>query len=108
MLCMCLIGIIIFNYKAESPTYIISVCGISIWFFAAEKTKINKWLIVLAFIFTSLSTGDLFPGVIKETFKFYNVKALFPSIIFFRIFFEVLKREYKSVVTNSVNNLQTG
>jgi hypothetical protein len=95
MLCYILIWAVIFNHKAESPTYIIAISGIGIWFFSRRATIINIILIVLAFIFTSLSSGDLFPRFVRESFiKPYDIKALFSIIIFGRILFELFSEKF--------------
>ncbi len=90
-----LIWIVIFNHKAESPTYIISVCGIAIWFFSQAKTRINIILVILAFIFTSIASGDLFPYFVKEEFiRPFQLKALFSIIIFGKISYELFTRQF--------------
>ena len=94
VLCSTLIWVIIFNHKAESSTYIISISGIAIWFFSQTKTRINIILLILAFIFTTLSSGDLFPHFIKEEFiNPYNIKGLFSVVIFGKIFYELFNRD---------------
>ena len=94
VLCSTLIWVIIFNHKAESSTYIISISGIAIWFFSQTKTRINIILLILAFIFTTLSSGDLFPHFIKEEFiNPYNIKGLFSIVIFGKIFYELFNRD---------------
>jgi hypothetical protein len=94
VLCLTLIWMVIFNYKAESSTYIISICGIAIWFFSQEKTKTNFILLILAFIFTTLSSGDLIPGVIREEFiKPFHIKGLLSIIIFGKIYYELFERD---------------
>ncbi|MGZ4156599.1 MAG: glycosyltransferase family 87 protein, partial [Bacteroidia bacterium] len=54
-----LIWIIIFNHKAESPTFVIAVSGIAIWFFSQKMKTENLILLILAFILTVLSPTDL-------------------------------------------------
>src|SRR5450432_561919 len=93
-LCSALIWVVIFNHKAESPTYIISICGIAIWFFSRTKTRLNIICITLAFIFTSLSLGELFPSFIKEEFiRPYCIKGLFSIVIFGIISYELFNRD---------------
>lgn len=97
-LCSTLIWIVIFNHKAESPTYIISVCGIAIWFFSQAKTRINIVLVILAFIFTSIASGDLFPYFVKEEFiRPFQLKALFSIIIFVKISYELFTRQFHDI-----------
>jgi hypothetical protein len=102
VLCSALIWVVIFNHKAESSTYIISICGIAIWFFSQTKTWINVIFIVLAFIFTTLSSGDLFPHFIKEEFiNPYNIKGLFSMIIFGKISYELF---YSDMIPGGVSS----
>ena len=76
-----LIWMVIFNHKAESPTFIIAFTGIALWVFSSTP---NKWVIgmaIFAFIFTSLAPTDLFPASIRHSFfEPYSIKAL-PCIV---------------------------
>ena len=90
-----LIWVVIFNYKAESSTYIIAICGIAIWFFSQTLTRANLIVIILTFIFTTLSPGDLFPHFIKELFNgLPNLKVIFPILIFGIVLFELFNRNF--------------
>jgi hypothetical protein len=94
MLASVLIWIVIFNHKAESPTFIIAMAGVSIWFIISEKNKLNSILFILAFIFTSLSPSDIFPRFIrKEWFEPYAIKAVPCIIIWIKIIYDLLKME---------------
>jgi hypothetical protein len=96
ILCSTLIWVVIFNHKAESPTYIIALSGIAIWFFSRPRTTANIILVILAFIFTTLITGDLFPHYIRdEFFKPYCIKALMSIVIFAVITYDLLTRSFK-------------
>ncbi len=76
-----LIWIIIFNHKAESPTYIIAVAGVGIWYFALPKAAWRTALLCLVFIFTCLSISDIFPPYVKVHFIYpYTIKAV-PCIL---------------------------
>ena len=83
-----LIWIVIFNHKAESPTYIIAITGVAIWF-ASQKIKAgNIVLMVFAFIFTVLSPTDLFPDSIRENFiNRYDLNVLPCILIWLNITF---------------------
>jgi len=76
-----LIWVIIFNHKAESPSFIIAMSGMAICFFSQKVSLENKILIVFAFIFTSLSTTDIFPSFIRHNYLYPNVVKVVPSII---------------------------
>jgi hypothetical protein len=91
-----LIWVIIFNYKAESPTFVIAMCGIGIWYFSQEKTTLNLSIAVIAFILTSLSSTDLFPHYLREHLVAPYVLKAFPSILIWSIlFYQLLFNKYK-------------
>ena len=81
-----LIWMVIFNHKAESPTYIIAMTGIAIWYFMQPKQSGNFILLLLAFVFISLSPTDLFPSAVRRNLVTPYVLKAFPAIlIWFRI-----------------------
>ncbi len=94
-----LIWVVIFNHKAESPTYIIAMAGIAIWFFSGEKSKLNILLVTLAFIFTTLASGDLMPAFIKNYLKYYHIKALFSTVIFVFIWIDLWRSQPRFVIS---------
>jgi len=94
MLASVLIWMVIFNHMAESPTFIIAVSGVAIWFFTKEK---KPWydilLMLLVFLFTILSPTDLFPASLREELvKPYVLKAVPCIFVWFRIQFELFAR----------------
>lgn len=98
-----LLWIVIFNHKAESPTFIIAMSGVSLWFIISEKNILNIILFVCAFILTSLSPTDIIPLFIREEFiKPYMLKA-FPCILIW------LKITYDMIIlkADSIENAHT-
>ena len=92
-LCSVLIWVVIFNHKAESPTYCIALGGLSIWFVMGEKTAIRKWVMLAAFILVALSPTDLFPKYVRVNFiEPYALKALMPVVIWIWITWDLLAR----------------
>ena len=86
-----LIWVVIFNHKAESPTYILAVAGIAVWFFTQKTNSINLVLLIFTFIFTELSSTDIFPLFIKkEIFMPYTIKALPCVLIWSKITYDIL------------------
>ena len=80
-LCSMLIWVIIFNHKAESSTFIIAVAGVAIWYFIRPKATWRTVLFWGVFIFTSLSTTDIFPMYVRTHFIYvYKIKAV-PCIL---------------------------
>lgn len=91
-----LIWIVIFNHKAESPTFIIAMTGVALWFVQSKKNALNILLFASAFVFTSLSPTDLFPRVVRQEFVNPYVLKAFPCmLIWAKIIYDalVLKRE---------------
>ncbi|MFK8006522.1 MAG: glycosyltransferase family 87 protein [Saprospiraceae bacterium] len=91
-----LIWVVIFNHKAESPTFVIAMSGVGIWYFFSEKTRMNLALVILVFVFTSLSPTDLFPRFLREQFVIpYVMKAVFCIFIWGKIIWEMWNIEKK-------------
>ncbi len=89
-----LIWVVIFNHMSESPTFIIAISGVSIWFITREKSILNIILLIFAIILTSLSPTDVFPKVIRDEYVTpYALKAL-PCVLIW------IKIEYDLMVTN--------
>ncbi len=86
MLSSLLIWLVIFNHKAESPTFIIAVTGIAIWFTQSKKTILDISLIILCLLLTSLSPTDIFPRYVRDNFITpYCLKALPCILIWMKI-----------------------
>ena len=94
-LCLLLISVVIFSSSAESPTYIIAVTGVAVWFSLhnGEQSFINKLVIALVLVMTSLVVTDFFPAYIRNRWIMpYSLKA-FPCflawlVIVYRLLFE--------------------
>jgi len=91
-----LIWIVIFNHKAESPTFIIAMTGVALWFVRGEKSRLNIILFVGAFVLTVLSPTDLFPKYVRDEFVRPYVLKAFPCIlIWLKVIYDLvmLKKE---------------
>ena len=72
-----LIFVTIFNYAAESPSYVIAVSGVALWYFSQPRTPVNLALLAATFLFTMLASTDLIPhGLRAEFVEPYVIKAL--------------------------------
>ena len=86
-----LLWIVIFNHKAESPTYIIAMTGVALWFIEGEKSPINIILLVLALVLTSLSSTDIFPTYLRTDFiQPYAIKAFPCILIWMKIIYDMM------------------
>jgi hypothetical protein len=76
-----LIYMVIFNHQAESPSFIIAMSGIAIWYLAVERGRGDLALLIGAFLLTSVASSDLTPHAVRiGNVRPYGVKAI-PSII---------------------------
>ena len=68
---------VIFNHKAESPTFIIATAGVAIWFLTVERNALTLTAFIVFLIGTSLSSSDVMPEVLQEGFfEPYRIKAV--------------------------------
>jgi hypothetical protein len=87
-----LIWMVIFNHKAESPTYIIVMAGIGIWYFLQERGPRDWWLLALSFLLITMSVSDLVPAGIRNGFiRPYGIKAVMAIVIWGKIVYEQMK-----------------
>ena len=99
-----LVGMIIFNHKAESPTYIIAMTGIGIWYLSSKQSRLITILVLLCLFFTSIWFTDIVPRDLKNYFiesKF--IKPIFPTIILCIQYIQLMfmeKAHDKKLVTN--------
>jgi len=86
-----LLWIVIFNHKAESPTFILAMTGVALWFIQSEKNNLNIALFAFAFVFTTLSPTDIFPRFLREEFvKPYVLKAVPCILIWVKIIYDMI------------------
>ncbi len=104
MVASMLIWVVIFNHKAESPTFIIAMAGVGLWYYARPKATWRTVVVVLTFIFTSLSTTDIFPPFVRNGLIYpYTIKAVPCIMAWFIVFAEImlLKKEETIAVRNA-------
>lgn len=93
-----LIFTVIFSTGSESPTYIIAFLGVAVWYMNLKRPvkPFEIFLLIFALIFTSLSPSDLFPQFINRRYvQPFALKALPCFVIWLRIIYEVLTRDFK-------------
>ena len=92
-----LLFVVLFSTGSESSTYIIPFVGIALWYVLRERKteRLDLLLLVGAFILSSLSPSDLFPKSLRtEWVQPYALKALFPTLIWLKLSYELLTRDY--------------
>ena len=108
LLASVLLFVVLFSTGSESSTYIIAFMGVAIWYVTAPWKR-GKWdiaLMVFAFILTSMSPSDLFPAYLRRTYVHpYALKALPCVIIWLKLCYEMLTKDYYSETFNNPKNL---
>ena len=91
MLSSVLVWMVIFNHMAESPTFIVAMAGVVIWFYAQKPNITNLVLLILCIVFTCLSPTDIFPPYVrKEIFQPYVIKAVPCILIWVKMIYDLL------------------
>jgi hypothetical protein len=80
-----LIWMVIFNHKAESPTFVIAFSGVLIWAFSLPITLAQRILFWTCFVFCSLSPTDLFPSFLRQQYVIPYVLKAVPVILIFGV-----------------------
>lgn len=78
-----LIWMVIFNHKAESPTYIIVMSGIGIWYWSQPQPRVtDRVLLILSFLLITMSVSDLVPAPVRNGFiRPYGIKAVMAIVV---------------------------
>ena len=68
---------VLFNHKAESPTFVVALAGVAIWLAHAPRTRATWLTLALVVVGTVLSSSDAMPRAIQEGFfEPYRLKIL--------------------------------
>ncbi len=69
--------VILFNHASESPTYIIAITGVSIFYIVNRQNHWATSLIVIVYLFSILIPTDIYPSLWKKAFFYpYLIKAI--------------------------------
>ncbi len=91
LLASVLVWVIIFNHRAESPTFIIAVTGVALWYFIQTPKTENLVLLLLTLVFSILSPTDLFPPYVRTHWmEPYVVKAVPCILVWAKITYDLL------------------
>ncbi len=92
VLALLLIWLVIFNHKAESPTFIIAIAGVGIWYFSKPNRPVLDTILMLVALFlTSLSVTDLIPSDFRKCYVYpYSIKALGCLMVWVKILWEIV------------------
>ncbi|MBS1571536.1 MAG: DUF2029 domain-containing protein [Bacteroidetes bacterium] len=92
-----LLFLVLFSSGSESPTYIIAVAGVMIWFLMQKKkSKLDIGLLIFVIVLTCFGFSDLFPKFVKENYIMkYSLKAVPCILVWLKINIELLTRNFE-------------
>jgi len=76
-----LIWCVIFNHKAEGPTYVIAMAGVVVWYGVGSRSRLDTALLVLAFALVSLAPSDLSPRVVRDRYVGERALKAVPCVL---------------------------
>ena len=75
-LCSLLVFMVIFNHNAESPSFVIAMTGIAVWYATERRTALHHVLIVLLLLVLWVASETIVPDYVRnEIVKAYALKA---------------------------------
>lgn len=83
LLAYAFLWVILFNHASESPTYVIAVTGVAL-FYIVNRDRFKPWstlLIVLVIFFTMLAPTDLYPQSWRDNFFKPNIIKVIPCLL---------------------------
>jgi hypothetical protein len=109
ILCSAIMFPVLFSSSSESPTYIIAIPAICIWYVMQPATKWNNIFIFFAILLVSFSHSDVVtPWVRKNLAVPYALKALPCLVLWLMIAYEIFTKKFllkKEDVTPPVREL---
>lgn len=99
-----LLFVVLFSTGSESSSYVIAFPAMAIWYMLRDgaRHRVDLLLLLGAFVLSSLSPTDIFPRFLREEWVYpYALKALFPSLIWLRLSYELITTDYATVRLNS-------
>jgi hypothetical protein len=100
LLCSVLLFTVIFSNSAESPTYVIAVCAICLWYMIQPSSKAMTVFFIFALVITSFSYSDIFTSYVRNFMGHYALKALPCFIIWLVIIYQVYTRQFLKIKLN--------
>ena len=68
---------VLFNHKSESPTFVVAIAGVALWFAHAPRTFTTWTALAIVMVGTILSSSDAMPELLQEgIFEPHRLKTL--------------------------------
>jgi len=103
MLCSVMLFVIVFNTGSESPTYIIGVVPICIWYALQKKSNLIHTLFIIAIFFSSFSYSDIFTPWLRKTIMIpYALKVVGCLLIWLVIVVQIHLKQFLTIDQNKL------
>jgi hypothetical protein len=90
-LCALLVYMVIFNHQSESPSFVIAVTGIAIWFVSTPRSWWHTTVLVLTILVVSISSTDITPKSWQQNFfVHYRLKTIPCTLAWLTMMWELL------------------
>jgi hypothetical protein len=107
-LCSVLLYAVLFNHRAEAPSYVIAMTGIGLWYAAKSRTPLRTALVVFALLVVSISSSSLVPHAIRrDVVEHYAFKTA-PVLAIWLVMQWELLRTVRSVTAPGAGWLHRG
>ena len=89
-LCSLLVFVAIFNHQVESPSFVIAVTGIAVWFASSARMPLDVALMALTFLIVSVASTELLPHWLRDLFAQYRMKTIPCTLVWLVMLAELL------------------
>jgi len=90
-LCALLVYMVIFNHQSESPSFVIAVTGIAIWFVSTPRSWWHVAVMLLTILIVSVSSTDITPKSWQQNFfVHYRLKTIPCTLAWLTMMWELL------------------
>lgn len=97
LLILLLLFPVLFSSSTESPTYVISVAGISIWAvsYVSKAKVLSIFILIIVILFTILSSTDIFPKFLRDDYFYpYRVKSIGVTMVFLYVLVQAVFSQF--------------
>lgn len=103
ILCSVMLFVIVFNTGSESPTYIIGVVPICLWYVLQRKTTFSNTVFIIAIFFSSFSYSDLFTPWLRTHIMIpYALKVVGCFLIWVIILIQIHTKQFLTIDQNKL------
>lgn len=109
VLCSALLSTVLFSSGSESPTYVIAMPGLCLWYLLQPKTKGVNVFFFCVFFFTTFSYSDLLtPWFREHVAKPYSLKALPSFLVWLVIVVQIHQKQFLRAVVPFADDRKEG